>query len=79
MKRNPTKLGLTIVAAVLVNGTEFATSQATHALPKLNRITPELPYYRGSDQLSPGYGPYRNLVLPDGTVTGPIGPDVNGG
>jgi hypothetical protein len=81
MKRNSTthKLGLGIVLAAVVISTEFAASQASYALSRPNRITPELPYYRGLHQLGPSYGPYRSFVLPDGTVTGPIGPDVNGG
>jgi hypothetical protein len=81
MKNNSTthKLGLGIVLAALAICPEFAVSQTSHASSRPNRITPELPDYRGLNQLGPSYGPYRNLVLPDGTVTGPVGPDVNGG
>jgi hypothetical protein len=81
MKENLTKskLGLGIALAALVIFTEFAASQTSHASPRLNRITSDLPYYGGHNQPGPSYGPYRNLLLPDGTVTGPIGPDVNGG
>jgi hypothetical protein len=81
MKKNSIthKLGLGIGIGALAICTEIAVSQTSHALPRLNRTRPELPYYHGPHQLGPGYGLYRNLVLPDGTVSGPIGPDVNGG
>jgi hypothetical protein len=43
------------------------------------RIAPDLrnhvPYEVGNTD----YGLYRQFILPDGTVTGPIGPDANGG
>ena len=73
------KLEPGIALASLVIFTEFAASQTSYALPRLNRITPELPYYGGHNQPGPSHGPYGNFLLPDGTVTGPIGPDVNGG
>jgi hypothetical protein len=73
------QLGLGIVLSVLMIGTAFAVSQTSYALSRPKPIAPELPYYRAPNQLDPSYGPYRSLVLPDGTVAGPIGPDVNGG
>jgi hypothetical protein len=68
MKRNPkiTKLGLAALVgyAALTGVGLSAANAAAH-------------YYEVPSQLDGG--PYHQDRLPDGTLTGPIAPDANGG
>ena len=64
------KLGSRFVLTALAGGITIASvglSQAANAAGGS--------YHRTSVQS----GPYHQDVLPDGTLTGPIGPDANGG
>jgi len=81
-----TKKQLMLTASLLACFTSLATaylSQSANAAPRRSlvyyRILPGLrnhvPYEVGNTD----YGLYRQFILPDGTVTGPIGPDANGG
>jgi len=88
MASNPktTKQGPILTAVLLACGASLAIaclSEAANSAPRRSRvyyrIVPDwrnhVPYEVGvSDS-----GPYHQDILPDGTVTGPIGPDANGG
>jgi hypothetical protein len=88
MKKNPktTKHGLVIAAALLAGGASLAVlylSQTADAAPRQPLV-----YYQAVSEWrnhvpyetsNTSYGLYQQFVLPDGTVTGPIGPHANGG
>jgi hypothetical protein len=78
------KIVLGIIAAVLVSSEAPAVRRKAHSLHKR-----PLTYYRAIPvqryrwvpfgySISQG-GPYHKDVLPDGTITGPIAPEANGG
>jgi hypothetical protein len=79
-----TKLALGIAVAALVISPALAAKKKSKSIYKRSTI-----YYRAApvqtynrepfDYSANGRGLYHNDLLPDGTVTGPIGPDVNGG
>jgi hypothetical protein len=63
-----TILVLGIMVDALVNSPAFAASKKSNPL-----------YSRGAPVQTFQGGLYHNDVLPGGTITGPIGPEVNGG
>jgi hypothetical protein len=79
-----TKLGLSIAITILFGFSAIAAPKRSNSLSKrpmaYQRIAPVPSDYREPFVNSiGGSGLYHNHVLPDGTVTGPIGPEVNGG
>jgi hypothetical protein len=86
MKPNPktVKKGLILAAALLTGFSSLATSylsQAAYAAPKRSLVYYRVAPWRNHVPHEAGYSDYgiRQFVLPDGTVTGPIAPDANGG
>jgi hypothetical protein len=88
MQLNPktTKQRLILTSALLACGAYFSTaylSQAANVAPRQSlvyyRIVPDLRNHAPHDVGNTDYGLYRQFILPDGTVTGPISPDANGG
>jgi hypothetical protein len=81
-----TKKRLMLTAALLTCGTFLAAaylSQAANAAPRRSvvyyRIVPDSRNHPPHEVSNTEYGLYRQFLLPDGTVTGPISPDANGG
>jgi hypothetical protein len=84
-----TKLGLGIAVAVLFSCSAIAAPKKSNSLHKRSltyyRTAPVQTYNRNPSNRNPfvysvgGRSLYHNDVLPDGTVTGPIGPEANGG
>jgi hypothetical protein len=79
-----TKLGLSVSISILLSVSAIAAPKRSNSLNKrpvtYQRIVPvPLDYREPFVNSVGGGGIYHNHVLPDGTVTGPIGPDVNGG
>jgi hypothetical protein len=79
MKHAPTKpklrLGISITALAFGAALTFVSlSEMANAAPRQSQG-----YYR----ITPGWvnqdGPYRNHLLPNGALTGPIAVDANGG
>ena len=71
-----TKLVLGITVAALVSSPAFAAQKKSPSIHKtFNRAAPGqmVPF-----SVSPA-GLYHNDVLPGGTITGPLGPNANGG
>jgi hypothetical protein len=81
-----TKQGLALTAALLAGCASLATpylTQTANAAPRravvYYRIVPDWRNHAPHELTNSDYGLYRQFVLPDGTVTGPIGPEANGG
>jgi hypothetical protein len=71
-----TKLGLAALlgstALIAIGISETANAAPRHSYRQYSTDRP-VPYWTGER------GPYHRDILPDGTVTGPIAPDANGG
>jgi hypothetical protein len=76
-----TKLVLGITVATLILGPALAAPRKSHSLQNRHyRAAPVQTYFGEPLGYGAGQsGPYHKDVLPDGTITGPISPDVNGG
>jgi hypothetical protein len=78
-----TKLGLGIAVAVLFSCSAIAAPKKSNSLHRRSliyyRTAPVQTYNRDPFVYSADGSLYHNDVLPDGTVTGPIGPEANGG
>jgi hypothetical protein len=83
---NTTKHELVLALALLTGCTFLAAAflpLSANAAPKGAWVYYRTaPYWRNHVPYEVGYsdyGLYRHFVLPDGTVTGPAGPDAHGG
>jgi hypothetical protein len=81
-----TRKGLILSATLLACFSTIAALSA-NAAPK-RPLRSERVYYRAAPQWQNhkpfevgdrDYGIYQQFILPDGTVSGPIGPEANGG
>jgi hypothetical protein len=77
-----TKLGLRFTIAVLASSTilaAFCLSEAANAAPRRYYAAPEWNHREPFEFGDGDYGPYRERMLPNGTLTGPIADSANGG
>jgi hypothetical protein len=80
------KQGLVIAVTLVVGFTSLAAAYLPQSANAARRRTVvyyrAVPYWRNHVPYEVGYtdyGIYRQFVLPDGTLTGPIAPEANGG
>jgi hypothetical protein len=78
-----TKLGLRLTVSSLASFASFAAldlSETANAAPRqYYHAAPEWNHTVPSEIGNGDYGPYPNHLSPNGTLTGPIATDANGG
>jgi hypothetical protein len=86
LNQETSKHGLILTLALLASFAIIAAAylhRSANAAPRRALLEYRTaPYWRNHVPYEVGYsdyGLYRHFVLPDGTVTGPVGPDANGG
>jgi hypothetical protein len=77
--RTKAKLLLLSSSAVLVSSTDFAALAATNATKQPSTVYYTIAPYQLAQAEYGGEGTYTRWRSPDGTETGPIAPDANGG